>query len=203
MRLRYSTTSPYVRKVNVTAAELGLDGRIERVTTDVRDPQSGLAGDNPLGKVPALVTETGERLFDSPVICEYLDSLHDGTKIFPAGGPPRWTALRQQALGDGLLDAALLRMIETKRRPEVLRWPDWTALQKGKIDRAVDQFEAEVEALEGPLTIGQITAGCALGYLDFRFADDDWRPGHPKLAAWYETFARRPSMQSTVPRDPS
>ncbi len=203
MKLRYSATSPYVRKVLVAAIELGLADRIERIPTVAADPASGLANDNPLGKVPALILEGGEALYDSPVICEYLDSLHDGAKIFPPPGPERWRAVRQQALGDGILDAAILRMLETVRRPEELRWPSWIDHQAGKVSRALDQFEREAESLDGPLTIGQITAGCACGYLDFRFADDGWRATHPKLAAWYEAFAQHPSMQETVPHLPA
>ncbi len=202
MRLRYSPTSPYVRKVSVSATELGLAERIERIPTDTLDPNSGLAEHNPLAKVPALILEGGEVLYESPVICEYLDSLNDGTKIFPPAGPERWTALRQQALGDGILDAAILRMLETLRRPEALRWRGWVDKQTGKVTRALDRLEAEAGALVGPLTIGQITAGCALGYLDFRFPDDKWRAGRPNLAAWYEDFAGRPSMQETDPQAP-
>ncbi len=200
MKLRYSPTSPYVRKVSVTAIELGLAARIERIPTDTQDRESGIAEHNPLGKVPALILEDGGLLYDSPVICEYLDSLHDGPKIFPAVGPERWTALRQQALGDGTLDAAILRMLELVRRPEKLRWEGWIKNQTAKMLRALDRFEAEVAALEGPLTIGRITAGCALGYIDFRAPELDWRAGRPKLAAWYETFAQRPAMQATVPQ---
>jgi glutathione S-transferase len=202
MKLRYSPTSPYVRKVSVTAIELGLAARIERIPTDTQDRESGLAEHNPLGKLPALILEDGGLLYDSPVICEYLDSLHDGPKMFPAAGPERWTALRQQALGDGILDAAILRMIETARRPEELRWPGWIKHQTTKIVRAIDRFESEAEALEGPLTIGRITAGCALGYLDFRAPEMDWRAGRSMLAAWYEKFAQRPAMQETVPQAP-
>ncbi len=222
MKLRYSPTSPYVRKVSVAAIELGLAGRIERIPTDTQDRDSGLAEHNPLGKVPALILDDGAVLYDSPVICEYLDSLHDGPRMFPAAGSARWTALRQQALGDGILDAAILHMLETLRRPEALRWQRWIAQQTAKVTRALDQFEAEAPeiegalegalegtlegalegALEGPATIGQITAGCALGYLDFRFADPDWRSGRPRLAAWYEEFAQRPAMQETVPQAP-
>ena len=201
MKLRYSPTSPYVRKVSVAAVELGLAGRIERIATDTRDPKSGLAQDNPLGKVPALILDDGEFLYDSPVICEYLDSLHQGPKLIPAAGPARWRALRQQALCDGILDAAILRMLESVRRPEALRWPDWIALQSGKVARALDRLEADVAQLSGPPTIGQITAGCALGYLDFRFSSEDWRAAHPKLAAWYKDFAKRPSMAGTIPKD--
>ena len=119
---------------------------------------------------------------------------------FPAEGPERWTALRQQALGDGILDAAILRMLEMVRRPEKLRWQGWIDRQTAKVVCAVDQFEAEAEALEGPLTIGRITAGCALGYLDFRAPELDWRAGRPKLAAWYQDCADRPAMRETVPK---
>jgi glutathione S-transferase len=203
MRLRYSPTSPYVRKVSVSAIELGLADRIERILTDTMDPDSGLSEHNPLGKVPALILESGEVLYDSPVVCEYLDSLHDGAKIFPPAGPERWTALRQQALGDGILDAAILRMLETTRRPATLRWQAWIDKQAGKIASALDRLEAEAEDLDGPLSIGRITIGCALGYLDFRAPDEDWRAARPSLAAWYQDFARRPSMQETVPKAPS
>ncbi len=199
MKLRYSPTSPYVRKVLVTAIELGLDKRIERVLNSTLDPNS----DNPLGKVPALIMDDGEVLYDSPVICEYLDSLHQGAKLIPAEGPARWRALRQQALCDGIADAAILRMLETRRRPEALRWPDSIAQQSGKVSRALDRLEAEVAHLEGALTIGQIATGCTLEYLDFRFGDEDWRPAHPKLAAWQATFAKRPAMGKTVPKDPA
>ena len=139
MKLRYSATSPYVRKVLVTAFELGLEKRIERIPTDVHTPDSALDNDNPLSKVPALTMEDSEVLYDSPVICEYLDSLHQGTKLFPPAGPARWRALRQQALCDGILDAAILCMLESKRRPEALRWPDAIAKQSGKMSRALDR----------------------------------------------------------------
>ncbi len=202
MKLRHPPTSPYVRNVSVTAIELGLAGRIARIPTDSQDRDSGIAEHNPLGKVPALILDDGGVLYDSPVICEYLDSLHDGPKLFPAEGPERWTALRQQALGDGILDAAILHMLEMVRRPEKLRWQGWIAHQTAKVTRALDQFEAEAATLAGPLTIGDITAGCALGYLDFRVPETDWRDGRPKLAAWYEKFAQRPAMRETVPKAP-
>jgi len=202
MKLRYSPTSPYVRKVTVSAIELGLAGRIERVPTNTQDPNSDLSHDNPLGKVPALILDDGPALNDSPVICEYLDSLRDGPKIFPPTGAARWRALRQQALADGMLDAAILRLIENARRPAEFRWQGWDDHQKAKVARGLDSLEAEAAALDGPLTIGQITVGVTLGYLDFRFAQDAWRDGHPNLAAWYEGFAARPSMAETVPHAP-
>ncbi len=202
MKLRYSPTSPYVRKVVVTATETGLAERIELVPTNPRDPAAKLEDDNPLGKVPTLVTDDGVALFDSAVICEYLDSLHGGTALMPAAGAARWRELRRVALADGMLDAALLAMGEG-RRPEALQWDQWVTLQKGKITAGLDALEGEVGGYGDTVSMSIIAVGCVLGYLDFRFADDDWRAGHPGLAAWYETFAKRPSMVASVPRDPS
>jgi glutathione S-transferase len=203
MKLRYSPASPYVRKCLVVAHEAGLFEGLELVPTVTHDPASGLASDNPLGKIPALVAEEGEVLFDSPVICEYLDSLHRGPKLFPPSGPLRWTALRRQAMADGILDAALLRRYESMR-PADEQSPGWHEKQKGVIGRALDALEAEAGRLgdpAGPADIGQIAVGCALGYLDFRFAADEWRYGRPALARWFEAFSRRPSMAATRPRD--
>ena len=201
MKLCYSLTSPYVRKVVVCAAEMGLSDRIELALIGLQNAAE-LRQDNPLGKVPALVTEAGEALYDSPVICEYLDSLHDGEKLFPASGDARWRALRLQALGDGVLDAAVFTVMEG-RRPESERSPGFVELQKRKIGDALDALEADAGELGGALDIGAITVGCALGYLDFRLSEDGWRTGRPGLAAWYEDHARRPSMVASVPSDPA
>lgn len=202
MQLRHSPASPYVRKVMVTAIETGLESRIEVVPTDVWSADTDIGAVNPLGKVPTLTTDDGEILYDSPVICAYLDSLHDGAKLLPAAGAADWRAQRQQALADGLLDAAVLVRLEARRPPEQ-QSPAWRDRQQAVVNRALDQLEADAEALEGPVTIGQIAVGCALGYLDFRFADDGWRRDRPRLAAWYEAFAKRPSMRATVPHDPA
>ena len=202
MKLRHAPASPYVRKVMVAAAETGLDERIELIPTNVRDPDPELAGHNPLSKVPALITDDGESLFDSPVICEYLDSLHDGPKLFPPAGAARWRELRRQALGDGVLDAAVLCRMEGLRPPE-LRSAEFVAQQKAKVATALDALEQEVGGFGDTVTIGAITVGCALGYLDFRFSEDDWRAGRPALAAWYADFARRPSMVNSAPREPT
>ena len=201
MKLRYSPTSPYVRKVIVLAMERGLDKKIERLTTVTSPvaPDAALAKDNPLIKVPALTLKNGVTLFDSPVICEYLDSQHKGVKLFPAAGARRWKALRQQAVGDGLLDAALLVRYETAVRPESLRWKEWIEGQMRKISQTLDVLEREAADLAGGMTIGHITIGCALGYLDFRFADMGWRKSRPKLAAWYAKLAARKSMKATTP----
>lgn len=199
MKLHYSSHSPFVRKVRVTAAMLGISDRIEIIDTPTTpiatDP--ALATANPLGKIPALVTDDGETIYDSRVICEYLILLAGDGALLPATGPARWTALCQQALGDGLMDAAILRRYEVALRPEDKRWTDWDEAQKSKIERVLDAFEAGVDGLEGEPTIGIIAAGCALGYLDLRFADEGWRQDHPKLAEWYEAWAQLPAMQAT------
>lgn len=200
MLLRYSTTSPFVRKVSVTAAELGLSGRITRKATNPWDPADDLPQDNPLGKVPALVLDDGRRLYDSAVICEYLDSLHDGEKLFPAEGGRRWRVLSLHALADGVLEAAVSRFVERTRRPAALFWSEWDTRQGEKIARALDEFERSSETLGEGLTIAQIAAACGLAYLDFRLPEEDWRTGRPGLANWFEDFSQRPSMRETVPQ---
>ena len=200
MKLRYSPTSPYVRKVMVAAIEVGLEGQIEVVPTDPWDPETDLPDDNPLGKVPTLVTEDGMTIVDSSVISEYLDSLHDGRPLFPPAGEARWLALRWQVLGDGILDACQLRRVEDKFREKHMQSADWIARQKRTVERALAALEREASAIgQGPVTIGHISVGCALGYLDLRFPQDDWRTTHPALAAWYADFAQRPSMAATAP----
>lgn len=204
MKLRYTPTSPYVRKVTVTAHETGLHGKIERVPSNPWAPDTDLPKDNPMGKVPALITDGGEVLYDSSMICEYLDSLHTGRKIYPPAGGERWRALRRHALGDGILDAAVARIIET-RRPDTPQSTWWTDRQKAVLKRALDVCEnEEADGLaKDPVGIGHIGIACALGFLDFRFKAEDWRPGRPKLAKWYEDFCKRPSMAQTVPKDPT
>jgi glutathione S-transferase len=203
VRLHYSYASPYVRKVMAVAIETGQEKKLELTARKVSPvaPDAEVNRDNPLGKVPCLVTDDGLALFDSRVICEYLDGLHGGRKMFPAAGPARWTALRRQAEGDGILDAGILARYETFLRPEAYRWPDWVQGQKAKIGRALDALEAEAASFGETVDIGTITIGCALGYLDFRYAADDWRAGRPKLAGWFETFGKRPSMATTGPKE--
>ena len=200
LQLRNSATSPYVRKVRVLLLETGLEDRVELIDTQVTptNPNAELNVDNPIGKVPVLLTENGVALYDSPVICEYLDSLHSGTKMFPVNGVSRWLALRHQALGDGLLDAAILGRYESTLRPAVKLWQDWLDAQIGKIDRSLGAMEAEALQLEGVVNIGTITIACALGYLDFRYSEMNWRSKRPALTAWFDEFSRRPSMAATV-----
>jgi glutathione S-transferase len=200
MQLHYNIASPFARKVLAVAIETGLDERIERVKrlmTPVA-PDALLNADNPLGKIPCLVTD-GMALYDSPVICEYLDSLHHGARMFPSG-PARWTALRRQALADGIMDAAVLTRYETFLRPQEVRWDAWIDSQKQKFLRALDALEFEGASL-GVVDIGTLAIACALGYLDFRFPDDDWRAGRPRLAAWLEQFAQRPAIANTAPQE--
>jgi glutathione S-transferase len=196
MKLAYSPASPYVRKVMACAIARGLDGRIERWTVPTTDP--ALLPVNPLSKVPSLLTDDGMALYDSPVICEFLDSIGDASKLFPSAGPARWTALRQQALGDGIMDASQPRRREVAL-PQDQGRQDYIATQQGKVARALDLLEAEADSLGLLTDIGAITIGCALGYLDFRFPHEPWRPGHPKLEAWYAKVVALPPLAQTMP----
>jgi glutathione S-transferase len=198
MKLRHTPRSPFARKVMVAAHEHGLVDRIELVPTSLSPVQGNdaLALENPLMKVPSLVTDDGMVLFDSPVICEYLDSIGAGRKLFPAAGWERWTALRQQALADGILDAVILCAYETMR-PEEKRWNGWTEGQMRKAHQGLAAIERE--DLSGPRTIAHIAIGCMLGYLDLRFPDDGWRQRNPKLARRYQDFSELPSMKATAP----
>lgn len=200
MKIRFSPTSPYVRKVMICAIELGLADRIAKKATNPWDPDTDLPDDNPIGKVPALILEDGTVYFDSRVICEYLDSLTGSGRLFPVGDA-RWAALRLQAMADGILDASVARFLEAKRDPGQ-RSQAWLARQRDIVHRTLDAMEKEVQAWGDAVNIGQAAAGAALGYVDFRFADDSWRQGRPALDAWYAGFSQRPSMLQTVPVAP-
>jgi glutathione S-transferase len=201
MKLYYSANSPFVRKVTILAMEAGIDGKIQHAPASVLGPGSEVAKDNPLGKVPCLITDDGQALYDSPVICEYLDGQLGGGKAFPPAGPARWTALRRQALADGIMDAAVGRVMEG-RRPENERSPAAQEKNRKVIAGALDFLEAEADKLgdpKGAADIGLIAVGCALGYMDLRHGADNWRQGRPKLTKWFEVFSQRPSMSATVP----
>jgi len=196
VKLFYSPTSPYARKVLVCAITRGLESRIEKLPTNPNASPHELLHYNPLSKVPCLVTDDGLALFDSPVICEYLDSRGDALPLFPAHGPARWRALKWQAMGDGILDASVQRRWEMLKPAEEGR-AAWIARQKAAVDRTLEALEAEPP--HRMLDIGSITIACALGYLDFRFAVQPWRPEHPKLAAWCAAFGENPGIALTVP----
>jgi glutathione S-transferase len=202
MKLYYSAASPYVRKVMVTAIEAGIDGRIEPVPIAVMPikPNAEIAKDNPLMKVPTLVTDDGQVLYDSRVICEYLDSQHAGVRLLPASGPDRWRALRWQAMADGITDAGLLCRYEVVTRAEDKRSAEWTAGQLTKVNQGLDMAENDSALLSGPINLGQIALACGIGWLEFRNVAGDIRKTRPKLFQWYEAFCRRPSMQATTPK---
>ncbi len=202
MILHWSPRSPYVRKVMIAAHEMGLADRLRTVRTVVggTTPHSALMTRNPLGKIPTLELADGTVLYDSPVICEYLDTLHGGARLFPAGSE-RFTALRRLALGDGMLDIAIGWVLE-RLRPAERRSEPHIALWRAKLLACVDALEHEAEALEAaPFGIGHIAIGVALGYLDFRFEELAWRDGNPRLAAWQTGFDARPSVRSNLPVD--
>lgn len=202
LRLYHATTSPYVRKVMAVATQLGLASQIELLASDAHpiERDSRIATFNPIGKIPAAQTRDGQLLFDSRVICEYLDDYAQGG-LFPVGAA-RWEALAHQALGDGLLDAALLARYERLARPKELQFDVWYQAQMGKVQSALTSIEQQAPTLVNtPCDIGAITLGCALGYLDFRFPDLVWRSQCPQAARWFTDFDAQPAMSATRPHE--
>jgi len=200
MKLYYSPTSPYVRKVMVLLHETGQidDVTLETMVTTPLAPDAALLSKNPLTKVPALERDEGPTLYDSRVICAYLDD-RAGGKLYPTGAR-RWDTLTLEATADGILDAALSMVYEGRMRPEDKQMPEWIEGQWGKIERAVSALNTRwVSQLSGPLDMGQIAVGCALGYLDFRHDVRNWRKGNDALANWARTFDSRASMTATAP----
>jgi glutathione S-transferase len=195
MKLYFSATSPYVRKCLVVAHELGVADRIGLLPSNAHPVQrdATLVAQNPLGKVPTLVSDDGQVLYDSRVICEYLDSRFGGS-LFPREGAARWQALTLQSLADGMLDAALLARYEEAARPEALRWAEWSDGQIDKLHTSLASLEAEPAKWQGRVDIGTLALGCALGYIDLRFDRLGWRGRYPQVAAWAADFLQRPSM---------
>jgi len=203
MILHWSPRSPYVRKAMIAIAEMGLQDRVRTVRTVAggTTPHRELMKINPVGKIPTLELPDGTAIYDSPVIIEYLDTLHDGPKLYPAAWPERLTALRRHALGQGMLDTTLPLLGEGFRPPERQSEPH-KELWRAKLIACVQALETEADALAASrFTVGHLAIGVALGYLDFRFAPLSWRDGHPRLAAWHETFNARPSVQANMPVD--
>ena len=205
MKLLSAPASPFGRKVKIVAIEKGMMDKIEYVAmaTAPSAPSETLARDNPLIKIPTLVLDDGRSLYDSFVICDYLDTLHAGSKVIPAAGARRWEVLTVHALGSGIADAAILCRYENVLRPDALRWPDWTQGQMRKIAGGLDWLESNVAVIgnagASDVDLGQVAGACALGYLDFRFADMDWRVARPRLDGWFTEFSKRASMQRTMP----
>ncbi|MEJ2432293.1 MAG: glutathione S-transferase family protein [Pseudolabrys sp.] len=199
MILRFSPSSPFVRKVRLAAGLLGLDDKITLRPVDLNDAADSIRTQNPLGKIPALVLDDGDVLYDSRVILESLDHLAGGGRILPREPDKRFAALRLQALCDGMLDAAVLLVYESRYRPPEMKVQSWVDRQHDKVKRALDALEAAPPALAGMPDVGQITLACALGYLDLRLAGA-WRKGHPKLVAWLDAFAARvPAFEASKP----
>lgn len=196
MILRSAPASPFGRKIKIALALLGLRDQVELVVADTADPNEALRRQNPLGKIPTLITEDGKSIYDSRVILEYLDSLAGGGKIIP-NGPARFEALTLQALADGVMDAALLQVYERRFRPEDKVVDTWLAMQAGKVDRALTMLEAAPPMLPQTPHVGVIALACALGYLDLRF-EGRWRESYPNLAAFLDNFAGRvPAFEET------
>jgi glutathione S-transferase len=201
MKLFFTETSPFVRKVRVAAAELGLADRLQleflRPSPLTADP--GLSKLNPLSKIPALVLPDGSALYDSAVICDYLDSLTDARPMCPRSGPERFANLRIQALADGTLEACVLVFYETMHRPKELHYQAWLDGQTQKATQGLDELERMAKSFGTEPDLGQICAAVTMGWLDFRKPIGDVRANRPALSAWFDQFNQRPSMQSTAP----
>ena len=200
LKIYYAAASPFVRKCLVAAAELGLRDKIELVSAAAHpvNRDKSVVAYNPLGKIPTMITDENTVLYDSRVICEYLNSLGDG-HLLPREGKARWGVLVEQSLADGVCDAAVLTRYETFARPEPLRWKEWITGQLEKVNSGLDLIEARAAGFGDRIDLGTIAFGCALGYLDFRFASLGWRDTRPHATAWFERFGARPSMVATRP----
>jgi glutathione S-transferase len=194
MRLLWSSRSPFARKVMIAAHELGVAAEIttERVVVDAADPNPRVMRLNPLGRIPTLVLRDGRALHDSAVIIEYLDARFDGSLV-PGSGRERWDALTLQALADGIMEADL-RLLEERKHLDGGKREAYVAGMRAKIAAALDHLEGTPPA---EITVGEVALGSALAHLDFRFSDEPWRVGRPRLAAWFSEFSARPSMRAT------
>lgn len=200
MRLYWSSRSPFVRKAMIAAHETGVASRIEtiRVEVAVSKLNSDVMAHNPLNKIPTLVLENGEVLCDSRVICEYFDSLNTGPRLFPSDAGERWVALRREAIGSGIMENGVARLGENAR-PEEVRSQLHLDAYKAKIEAALDYLDADAVALtKDRFSIGHVSIGTALGYLDFRYANEDWRRGRSRLEEWHKEFAERASVKQTA-----
>jgi glutathione S-transferase len=198
MKLLHSTTSPYVRKVRIVAIEKGLAGRIELVAANPWPDPAVAAGSNPLGKVPVLLLDDGTAIYDSPVICEYLDSLVAASPLIPRAGLDRWVVLRQQALADGILDAAVGVVLE-RRRPASERSLPAQARATDAIRRSVAVLRHEVRPADAPFDLGQIAMAVALGYLEFRLSDLELGTAAREVREFWAIAKIRPSVVATQP----
>jgi len=196
MKLMYSPASPYARKVRIAALEKGIE--VEVVRADPLSNPPELQAANPLGKVPALILDDGSSLYDSPVICDYLDSLSPHPELVPPEGASRWQVLRLQALADGVMDASVASIME-RRRADNERSPMWLQRWREAIDRGIAELEREVQAFSPAFDLGQISIVCALGYLEFRLPEIEWQSSAPALTQWWERARERASVVTSQP----
>ena len=199
MELTFSPTSPYTRKILILAHELGIADRIKLMPINPRADTERLVPLNPLSKIPALVTDKGEAIYDSPVICEYLDTEFGKNRFIPAG-EQRWQVLTVAALADGILDAAILVRNERARKAEQ-QSPEWIAWQMKRVNNGLDRLEQLVGGFGEAVDLRHAAVASALGYLILRMPDDGFLKSRPKLANWYKTNSQRPSFQKTEPKD--
>ena len=197
MKLRWSPTSPFVRKVVVLMKEKGIEDLVEKEKSNPLSREDRAATPSPLGQIPCLVTDDGVSIFDSPVIMEYLDAECDGPAMLPASGDARWTVLTRQALADGMITSMVVCFVESLKKPE-RQSGGIVAHNKGIVFNGIAALEKEVESFAGDIDVGTISVAVALAFADQTFPDDDWRGDCPALAAWFDEFNRRPSMTETV-----
>lgn len=198
MKLFYTNTSPYSRKVRITLLEKGLDGDVELVLCNPFEDATELKSFNPLGKIPTLVLDDGRAVYDSTVICEYLDRLNTNRELVPSSNDTRLLVNTWQALADGIVDASYNIVMEG-RRDESERSQSSVDRWKGSIVDTLTQVERQIATLPDEVTMAQISLASALGYLDFRLSYLEWRHRQANTAAWYEEFAKRTSMVATQP----
>jgi len=199
VELKYGPVSPYVRKVMVVAHEVGVADRLTLTVVQTRESPQEIVPFNPLGKIPALVRDDGSVLYDSPVICEYLDAQFGGGRLLPASGDLRYRVMTRAALADGLLDAGILIRHE-RLRPAGQQSQEWIAWQLGKLFAGLDALEREAQTLDGDLDLGTIGVGCALVYLPLRIAEANDPARWPRLAQWSAKLFERPSFARTIPK---
>jgi glutathione S-transferase len=198
MKLFHAANSPFARKVMACAIARGIDNRIELIATSPRESPE-LAKMNPLAKIPCLVTEDGTAIFDSPVICEYLDSVGEANGLFPSSGTPRWVRIQvMHALADGIADALVLRRQIASSGPADDGRRGFETRLKASVDRGLAKLEADPP--KGLSDIGAIAVACALGYMELRFPEERWRETHPRLAAWLAEASRLPPLARTAPQ---
>jgi len=202
MKLFYAPASPFARKVHASVIELGMQDKVQLQFTQVapgKPNEEYVKTHNPIGKIPALQTDTGDVLFDSTIICEYLDSLSDSVRLLPTSGGERYLALTRQSLAHSICESAVILRYETFLRPETMQWDVWIQDQWSKIDRALTWFNTHPAEWQGDVDLAQVTLGCALGYLDFRAPEYDWRAGYPELQTWFDIIEARESFRMTLP----